>query len=62
MCGLNWQDIKLEEQYLTVRRSMRYNQTRHKVEVGPTKRKKIREVDCGNTLTCILKKAKKKQL
>lgn len=61
-CGLDWQDINLEEQYLTVRRSMRYNQMRHKVEVGPTKRKKVREVDFGNVLTDILKKAKKEQL
>lgn len=61
-CGLDWQDINLEEQYLTVRRSMRYNQMRHKVEVGPTKRKKVREVDFGNALTDILKKAKKEQL
>ena len=29
---------------------MRYNQMRHKVEVGPTKRKKVREVDFGNVL------------
>ena len=62
VCGLDWQDINLEEQYLTVRRSMRYNQMRHKVEVGPTKRKKVREVDFGNVLTDILKKAKKEQL
>lgn len=61
-CGLDWQDINLEEQYLTVRRSMRYNQMRHKIEVGPTKRKKVREVDFGNVLTDILKKAKKEQL
>ncbi len=49
-CGLDWQDINLEEQCLTVRRSMRYNQMRHK------------EVDFGNVLTDILKKAKKEQL
>ena len=33
VCGLTWQDINLEEQYLTVRRSMRYNGTRHTTEV-----------------------------
>lgn len=27
VCGLTWQDINLDEQYLTVRRSMRYNGT-----------------------------------
>ena len=62
VCGLDWQDINLKEQYLTVRRSMHYNQMRHKIEVGPTKRKKVREVDFGNVLTDILKKAKKEQL
>lgn len=36
VCGLTWQDINLEEQYLTVRRSMRYNGTRHTTEVGTT--------------------------
>lgn len=40
VCGLSWQDINLEEQYLTVRRSMRYNSTRHRLELGTTKRKK----------------------
>ena len=39
VCGLTWQDINLEEQYLTVRRSIRYNGARHKTEIGPTKRK-----------------------
>ena len=40
VAGLTWQDINLEEQYLTVRRSVRYNGTRHKTEIGPTKRKR----------------------
>lgn len=62
VCGLSWQDIDFEEQYLTVRRSMRYNQTRHKIEIGPTKRRKVRQVDFGNVLTEILKKAKQEQL
>ena len=39
VCGLTWQDINLEEQYLTVRRSVRYNYERKKHEVGTTKRK-----------------------
>ena len=34
VCGLAWQDINLEEQYLTVRWSMRYNATRHKIKTG----------------------------
>ncbi len=61
VCGLTWQDINLDEQYLTVRRSVRYNKTRHKLEIGTTKRNKIRTVDFCDTLAGILKKAKKQQ-
>lgn len=61
-CGLTWQDIDLKEQCLTVRRSMRYNSSRKKMEIGPTKRKKIRTVDFCNTLAAILKEAKKEQM
>ena len=39
-CALTWQDINLDGQYLTVRRSMRYNGQRHKTEIGlPNARK-----------------------
>lgn len=62
VCGLTWQDINLEEQYLTVKRSVRYDGTKHKTIIGPTKRKKVRIVDFGDTLTAILKKARKEQL
>ena len=61
VCGLTWQDINLEEQYLTVRRSMRYNGARHKTEIGATKRKKIRTVDFCDTLAAIMKTAKTEQ-
>ena len=61
VAGLTWQDINLEEQYLTVRRSVRYNGARHKTEIGPAKRKKVRVVDFGDTLAEILKTAKKEQ-
>ena len=61
VCGLTWQDINLEEQYLTVRRSMRYNGARHKTAIGATKRKKIRTVDFCDTLAAILKTAKTEQ-
>ena len=61
VCGLTWQDINLEEQYLTVRRSIRFNGARHKHEIGPTKRKKVRVVDFGDALTDILRNAKKEQ-
>lgn len=60
-CGLTWQDIDLKEQCLTVRRSMRYNSARKKLEIGPTKRRKIRVVDFCDTLADILKKAKREQ-
>ena len=61
VCGLTWQDINLEKQYLTVRRSMRYNGARHKTEIGATKRKKIRTVDFCDTLAEILRTAKIEQ-
>ena len=61
VAGLTWQDINLEEQYLTVCRSIRYNGATHKNEIGPTKWKKIRVVDFGDTLADILRKAKKEQ-
>ena len=58
VCGLTWQDINLDGQYLTVRRSMRYNGARHKTEIGATKRKKIRTVDFCDTLAEILRTTK----
>ena len=61
VCGLTWQDINLDKQYLTVRRSMRYNGARHKTEIGATKRKKVRTVDFCDTLAAILKAAKTAQ-
>ena len=61
VCGLTWQDVHLDKQYLTVRRSMRYNGARHKTEIGATKRKKVRTVDFCNTLAAILKAAKTEQ-
>ena len=48
VAGLTWQDINLEEQYLTGRRSVRYNGSTHKHEISSTKRKKVRIVDFGN--------------
>ena len=50
-CGLTWQDINLEEQCLTIKRSIRYDGIKHKNIIGPTKRKKVRIVDFGDTLT-----------
>ena len=61
-CGLTWQDINLEEQCLTIKRSIRYDGMKHKNIIGPTKRKKVRIVDFGDTLTEILKATRKEQL
>ena len=61
VCGLTWQDIHLDKQYLTVRRSMRYNGVRRRTEIGSTKRRKIRTVDFCDTLAMILKAAKAEQ-
>lgn len=58
VCGLVWQDINLDEQYITIRRSVRYNNIRHHIEIGTPKRDKIRVVDFGNTLANILHKEK----
>ena len=62
VCALTWQDINLDEQYLTVRRSIRYNGARHKTEIGATKRKKVRTVDFCDTLVAILRRVKKEQI
>ena len=61
VAGLSWQDINLDGQYLTVRRSVRYNSARHKTEIGATKRKKVRTVDFCDTLAEILREARKEQ-
>ena len=61
-CGLAWHDVNLEEQCLTIRRSIRYDGSRHKNIIGPTKRKKVRIVDFGDTLAEILRNARKEQL
>ena len=61
VAGLAWQDINLEEQFLTVRRSVRYSSSRHKTEIGPTKRKKVPVVDFCDTLADILRTDKSEQ-
>lgn len=38
-------EAQLEEQCLTIRRSIRYDGSKHKYIIGPTKRKKVRIVD-----------------
>ena len=52
----------MKEQYLIIKRSIRYDDAKHKYIIGPTKRKKVRIVDFGDRLTEILKTAKKEQL
>ena len=44
---------------MVIRRSIKKNSKRKLIEFDATKRKKIRIVDFGDTLTEILKKAKK---
>lgn len=61
VCGLLWQDIDLKEQYITIRRSMRYNNIRHATELGTTKRNKIRTIDFCDSLATILKNEKQRQ-
>lgn len=41
---------------------MRYNGTRHKTEIGTTKRSKVRTVDFCDTLAAILRIAKTEQV
>ena len=54
-CALSWQDIDLDEQCMTVRRSMSQYQLNKSVEIGPTKRSKVRRVEFGDTLAEILR-------
>jgi len=60
--GLVWQDINLEEQYMIVRRSVSYNSQRHMIQIGSTKRGKVRTVDFGDTLADIFKNTQAKQI
>ena len=61
VCALLWRDIDLDNQCITVRRSMRYNSIRHITEIGMPKRNKTRKVDFGNKLLEILKCEKARQ-
>lgn len=61
VCGLAWEDIDLERQCMTVHRSMGYSSTRKATSLGPTKSKKPRTVDFGDTLAEILRRAKTEQ-
>lgn len=60
-CSLAWTDIDLDEQYLTIRRSVTYSKTRKVLEIDTTKRAKTRTVDYCDTLATILRKAKVEQ-
>ena len=46
--GLAWDDIDLEKQCMTVRRSLGYSSSRKVSSLGPTKTKKTRTVDFGD--------------
>ena len=58
VCGLTWDDIDLENEYMIVRRTVYYNTNLHCMEIGPTKSGKTRIVDFGHTLSDILKNAR----
>ncbi len=60
--GLTWNDINLDEQYLTVRRSVTYDTVRHKLQIGTTKRSKIRIVDYGDDLAKILAASRNRRI
>lgn len=62
VCGLIWEDINFEEQYLTVKRTMYYDNESKCWELKVPKNGKTRKVDFGSTLCEILKNAKKEQL
>lgn len=59
--GLTWEDIDLEKQCMTVCRSLGYSSSRKASSLGPTKTKKTRTVDFGDTLAGILRRAKTMQ-
>ena len=61
-CGLTWQDINLEEQCLTIKTQypLRRHETQKYYRTNETE--KVRIVDFGDTLTEILKAARKEQL
>lgn len=61
VCGLVWNDIHLPEQYLTVRRSVHYNGSRHRLEICPPKRKSVRCVDFCDSLSVLLSAAQESQ-
>ena len=50
VCGLCWEDIDMEEKFITVKRSVHRNNEHKCIEVGPTKNGKPRIVDFGETL------------
>ena len=61
ICALIWEDIDFDEQCIFVQRSIRYDTATHHIEIGPTKGKKARTVDFGDTLREILLKARQMQ-
>lgn len=60
--GLMWHDININEHYMTIRRSVTYDSIRRRLEIGTTKRAKVRIVEFGDTLADILADAKQQQI
>lgn len=62
VCGLTWEDIHFDEQFLIVQRSVVLNcENKNRLEFTTPKRDKSRIVYFPNTLKTILKEEKKKQ-
>ena len=62
VCGLTWQDIDLNNMCLTVRRSMYYDIETRCWELKAPKSNKPRVIDFGESLSSILRAARKTQL
>lgn len=62
VCGLTWDDIDFNEQTITVRRSMYYDNDTKCWELKKPKSGKSRMIDIGDHLTSVLKQARKDTL
>ena len=62
VCGLTWQDIDLQNQCLTVKRSMYYDIETKCWELKAPKSNKPRVIDFGDSLCAILRAERKRQM
>ncbi len=61
VAALAWDDVDFKHKMIIVRRSMRYNSTFYRMELGTTKRAKVRSIFYGDALDEILKDAFERQ-